>query len=73
MNNSYYRIKREKCCGVCGEKFQVHSYKGRIGDYCSNACKQKAYRRRKAEAKRNVLRNDGGLSLEPGQAGVVVK
>lgn len=33
-------------CPVCGERFVMDGYTGRWRTYCSNACRQKAYRRR---------------------------
>lgn len=37
-------------CPVCGEWIFYRSGRGRLAVYCSDACKAKAYRRRKAEA-----------------------
>lgn len=36
-----------RACKVCGASFKVWDARRR---YCSNACRQKAYRRRKQEA-----------------------
>jgi len=38
---------REKVCGVCGEEFTAKRVDAKT---CSPACKQKAYRRRRAAA-----------------------
>lgn len=42
---------REQTCPVCDRSF-TQLKRGRTGRYCSNACKQKAYRRHAFEWKR---------------------
>ena len=50
----------ERICPVCGVAFTQLKH-GRIAQYCSNACKQKAYRQRR----RQTLRSAPNLSLDP--------
>jgi uncharacterized Zn finger protein (UPF0148 family) len=47
-------IMTEKQCKLC-EKPIPKPRRGPVGDYCSPACKQKAYRRRELERKRRLL------------------
>jgi len=42
----------QQLCPVCQREF-IQLNAGRLALYCSNACKQKAYRQRCLEAKRN--------------------
>jgi hypothetical protein len=44
----------EKLCKVC-EKPVAKPRRGPVGDYCSPACKQKAYRIRELDRKRRLL------------------
>jgi hypothetical protein len=48
---AYYR-KLIQNCRHCGQTFELTRYGGRGAVYCSNACKQSAYRRRRI---RNAL------------------
>jgi hypothetical protein len=41
----------QQLCPVCQQQFTQHQ-SGRLASYCSNACKQKAYRQRRLERKR---------------------
>ncbi len=51
-------------CDVCGKRMFIETQGGRDRRYCSPACKQAAYRKRKDGAKRNnrVLRNENLLA-----------
>ena len=40
------RSTRQRSCSVCQQKFTQETV-GRMGRYCSAACKQKAYRQRR--------------------------
>jgi len=42
-------------CPTCGKKFERSRY---VQDYCSNACRQKAYRQRKAAAAKAAAGQD---------------
>ena len=42
----WYQPTGMRACDICGELFERESRSAR---YCSNACKQSAYRRRNAE------------------------
>ena len=50
----------ERICPVCGAAFTQLKH-GRIAQYCSNACKQKAYRQRRDQA----LRSSPNVYLDP--------
>ena len=50
----------ERICPVCGNAFTQLKH-GRIAQYCSNACKQKAYRQRRDQA----LRSSPNVYLDP--------
>lgn len=41
-------------CEICGESFSSDGARGRTASFCSPACRQKAYRRRKSAAKRAI-------------------
>lgn len=43
------RRANAKTCFVCGSRVEQASGRVKIRLYCSNACKQKAYRRRKSD------------------------
>ena len=41
----------QQLCPVCQQHFTQH-HSGRLASYCSNACRQKAYRQRRLERQR---------------------
>jgi hypothetical protein len=40
-------------CPVCRAEYHPKNYTGRWREYCSNACKQKAYRQRKKDERKS--------------------
>lgn len=45
-----------KLCEVCGSAFETYA-SGRVGRYCSQACRQRGYRREHLERERERQRN----------------
>lgn len=53
-----------QCCEHCGRVFYDAATAGRPRRYCSNACKQRAYRRAKDDARGRKLTEDARRFLE---------
>lgn len=53
-----YRMYNALPCAYCGKDQGLIDGSGRERVYCSPACKQRAYRERKAKTTRAALRND---------------
>lgn len=51
----FFSTNKTAKCKMCEREFQYFSYVKRKPAYCSNACKQKAYRRREEEKAYNRL------------------
>lgn len=53
-----------RCCDHCGKVYYNPQTKGRPKRYCSNACKQAAYRRAKDDERGRRMTEEARRSLE---------